>query len=86
MRMKQFVDDEGSVWVASVKERSGEDYKGRFGFVIAPEGGGSEVELEDVRWNSRKTAERTLRTMSSTELKRRLLSARGRKGRVRIIA
>jgi hypothetical protein len=84
--MKRFVDDEGSVWVASVKERPGEDYKGRFGFVIAPEGGAPEVELEDVRWNSRKTAERTLRTMSSAELKRRLHSALGRKGRLRISA
>ena len=81
--MKQFVDDEGLVWVASVKERPGEDYKGRFGFVMIPEGGGSEVELEDVRWNSLNTAERTLLTMSSKELKRRLHSALGRKGRVR---
>lgn len=78
--MKQFVDDEGLVWVASVKERPGEDYKGRFGLVMVREGGVSGVELEDVRWNSRKTAERTLRTMSSIELKRRLHSARGRKG------
>jgi hypothetical protein len=37
-----------------------------------------ELELADVRWNSVRTAERTLRTMSAVELKRRHRSARGR--------
>lgn len=82
--MRQFLDDEGLVWIASVKERPGQDYKGRFGFVMAPDGEGPEVELEDVRWNSRKTAERTLRTMSTVELMKRLQSALGRKNRFRI--
>ena len=79
--MKKFVDDGGMNWVASVNERPGEDYKGRFGFVMAPDDGGEEVDLEDVRWNSRKTAERTLRTMSTQELRKRLRSALGRKTR-----
>ena len=53
--MRQFLDDEGLVWIASVKERPGEDYKGRFGFVMAPDGDRARrVELADVRWNSRK--------------------------------
>jgi hypothetical protein len=49
---------------------------------MAPEEGnnGSEVELEDVRWNSLKTAERTLATMSAGELKRRLRWAKARVG------
>lgn len=79
--MKRFVDDGGLNWVASVNERPGEDYKGRFGFVMAPDGGGAELELADVRWNSRKTAERTLRTMSTQELRKRLRSGLGRKTR-----
>jgi hypothetical protein len=79
--MRKFLDDDGSMWIASVNERSGEDYKGRFGFVMAPEGGGFTVELEDVRWNSRKTADRTLRTMSIVELTKRLRSALGRRDR-----
>ena len=66
--------------MALVEERSGADYKGRYGFVLKPQGGreGVAFELEDVRWNSARTAERTLRTMSAEELRRRLRSARGR--------
>ena len=66
--------------MARVKEREGDDYKGRFWFVLAPKNGGpdDEVELLDVRWNSLKTAERTLRTMSEKELRRRLRWAAGR--------
>lgn len=82
--MKQFLDDGGVVWIARVNERPGEDYKGRFGFVLAPDGDGPQIELEDVRWNSRKTAERTLRTMSTVELRKRLHSALGRKSGFRI--
>jgi len=80
--MKTFRDDTGVTWVASVRERTGDDYKGRFWLVMAPEDGndGGEVELEDVRWNSLKTAERTLATMSAGELKRRLRWAKARVG------
>jgi hypothetical protein len=78
--MRRFQDDQGATWVASVKEQSGEDYKGRFWFVMIPEEGssGDVVELVDVRWNSLKTAERTLQTMSEVELRRRHRSAMGR--------
>ena len=76
--MKKFQDGEGSVWVASVKERAGDDYKGRFCLALTPEGGGETLELKDVRWNSSKTADRTLRTMSDVELRRRLGWALGR--------
>ena len=78
--MRTFQDKEGATWVASVRERIGDDYKGRFGFVMSPEAGGpeDEVELSDVRWNSLKTAERTLKTMAETELKRRHRWAVGR--------
>ena len=80
--MRTFQDDGGAIWVASVMERSGDDYKGKYWFVMVPEGGPPDerVELWDVRWNSRKTAERTLKTMSETELRRRHRWARGRKG------
>ena len=79
--MREFLDEGGVVWVASIQEREGDDYKGRFGFRMSPKGGsqGSAVLLEDVRWNSPRTAERTLRTMSEGELRRRLRMARGRR-------
>ena len=79
--MRTFVDDKGNRWVAEVRERDGDDYKGRYWFVLSPDDAGSgpgEVELTDVRWNSLKTAKRTLLTMSETELRRRLRSASGR--------
>ncbi len=78
--MRKFQDERGGSWVASVRERSGDDYKGRYWLVLSPEGATDEegMELVDVRWNSRKTAERTLRTMSKLELLRRHRSARGR--------
>lgn len=76
--MKVFEDQSGRMWQAGVRERPGFDYKGRFHLVFAPVDGGEEVELSDVRWNSVRTAERTLATMSGVELRRRLRSALGR--------
>ena len=79
--MRQFVDDRGDPWVASVAEQDGGDYKGRFYLMLeGPDtgGGATAVPLADVRWNSLKTARRTLATMSGVELRRRLRSALGR--------
>ncbi len=78
--MRSFQDESGRTWIASVRERPGHDYKGRYSFIFALEGeeGGEPIELADVRWNSLKTAQRTLATTSDVELRRRLRSARGR--------
>ena len=79
--MRTFTDSAGTTWHASVQERPGPDYKGRFHFVVWPDGKSEANErlvLADIRWNSRETAERTLNTMSDVELRRRLRSATGR--------
>lgn len=78
--MREFKDDSGTTWIATIQERPGDDYKGRFAFVVTPEGEAPRegFPLEDVRWNSTRTAERTLRTMSDEELRRRLRIALGR--------
>jgi len=78
--MREFLDDVGGTWVASTEERVGDDYKGRYGFRLSPKDGSrdSALNLEDVRWNSSGTAERTLQTMSEGELRRRLRIAQGR--------
>lgn len=77
--MREFEDEQGRRWVASVAEREGPDYKGSFHLVMRPgDGAGEPVELTDVRWNTARTAQRTLDTMSVVELRRRLRSARGR--------
>jgi len=93
--MRHFVDERGRSWVASVAQDDGGDYKGRFFLVMEPagsggragngvvagEGGLAPLTLQDVRWNSVKTATRTLATASDVELRRRLRAARGRSGR-----
>lgn len=76
--MREFLDATGSAWVATVRERSGPDYKGRFHLVFEVLGGGEVVEVKDVRWNSEATARRTVETMSEVELRRRLRQASGR--------
>ncbi|MGD8320560.1 MAG: hypothetical protein PVJ02_08900 [Gemmatimonadota bacterium] len=65
--------------MASVGFRDGYDYKGRYFFVMRPaDDEDGQVELTDVRWNSERTARRTLATMSVVELRRRLRQAVGR--------
>lgn len=77
--MREFTDRQGRAWVAAVQEREGHDYKGRYHLVLRPADGESdEVELTDIRWNTERTARRTLETMSLFELRRRLRSAVGR--------
>ena len=77
--MRNFEDQEGRTWTASVAEKHGPDYKGRYHLAVRQlDGAGPELSLEDVRWNSERTARRTLDTMSVVELRRRLRSAAGR--------
>ena len=75
--MRDFTDSDGTQWTAASVGESGVDYKGRF-FLILTSAKGVTVSLPDVRWNTQRTAARTLKTMSEVELRRRLRSARGR--------
>ena len=85
--MRRFRDHEGNAWAASVAREEGGDYKGRYYFIVEEEGDHEvrRVSLTDVRWNSSRTAERTLTTMSEVELRRRLRSALGRASRAAIV-
>lgn len=78
--MRTFEDQDGRRWTASVRERPGPDYKGRYYFFMVPEGADDArgVSLGDIRWNSERTARRTLETMSEVELRRRLRQGVGR--------
>ena len=76
--MREFEDQDGRTWIASVRQDHGTDYKGRYHLVMCPAEGGEEVSLRDVRWNTERTARRTLETASVVELRRRLRSAAGR--------
>ena len=79
--MRQFTDTTGRTWSASYREEQGPDYKGRLFMILEPadDPHGEPLELREVRWNSERTARRTLRTMSPFELRRRLRSAMGRR-------
>ena len=78
--MRAFTDSDGRRWTASVAEEEGPDYKGRVYLVFwsGDAGEGDRFELRDVRWNSERTARRTIETMSVVELRRRLRAALGR--------
>lgn len=76
--MREFDDGEGRAWIASAAEEHSTDYKGRYYLTLAPADGGETLPLRDVRWNSERTARRTLETMSLFELRRRLRWAEGR--------
>ncbi len=80
--MRDFTDHEGLTWTADFREAAGLDYKGRF-YLVFRQGGtesddADELPLGDVRWNTERTARRTIETMSVVELRRRLRSAQGR--------
>jgi hypothetical protein len=79
--MREFTDAEGRRWRASARQEPSVDYKGRYYLVLEPVEGetGEALELREVRWNSERTATRTISTMSGFELRRRLRSALGRK-------
>ena len=76
--MREFTDADGRDWAASAVEQDGTDYKGRFYLVMSPTDSDDVVELTDVRWNSERSAQRTIDSMSVVELRRRLRSATGR--------
>jgi hypothetical protein len=80
--VREFTDTSGRAWTASFYEEDGPDYKGRLYMVFEPADGSVDerLELRDVRWNSERTARRTITTMSVVELRRRLRSALGRRG------
>jgi hypothetical protein len=78
--MREFTDAAGHRWRAAAREEPSADYKGRYFLVLEPVDGETSdtLELREVRWNSERTAARTISTMSGFELRRRLRSALGR--------
>ncbi len=73
--MKEFTDSDGRSWTAEAVAEDTLDYKGRYHLVMRPADGSDPVELRDIRWNNERTARRSIETMSTTELRRRLRSA-----------
>jgi hypothetical protein len=71
--MRQFADAAGAAWVASAREEHTPRHHGRWFLVFHPvDDDASIMSMPEVRWQTRATAERTLRSMSEFELRRRL--------------
>jgi hypothetical protein len=71
--MQTFKDAEGGEWTASAREENTPRHHGRWYLVFHPEGDPAQLlPMPEVRWQTRASAERTLRTMSVFELRRRL--------------
>jgi hypothetical protein len=77
--MKQFTDESGAAWIASAREEHTPRHHQRWYLVFHPVADESALlAMPEVRWQTRATAERTLRTMSEFELRRRLHTVRER--------
>jgi hypothetical protein len=77
--MKEFVDEHGRPWRALAREEDVPRHHGRWYLVLQPgDGNGRELMLPEVRWQTAMTAERSIRTMSDFELRRRVRMAGGR--------
>jgi hypothetical protein len=77
--MRRFNDSAGTPWLATAREERTPRHHGRFYLVFRPaDDGATEFAVSEVRWQNLATAERTLRTMSESELQRRLRWARTR--------
>lgn len=81
--MRTFSDTTGSEWIASAREEETPRHHGRWflTFRTTTAGAPADYALPEIRWQNRQTAERTIRTMSDGELRRRLDLARARSPR-----
>jgi hypothetical protein len=71
--MRTFADSQGREWVATALEESTPRHHGRFYLVFHPADEPQPVlAMPEVRWQSRASALRTLRTAGLWELQRRL--------------
>jgi hypothetical protein len=75
--MKTFTDESGTSWVASAREEESPRHHTRW-YLVFEGTDGSVFPTPEVRWQTRATAQRTLRTMSDFELRRRLHIVRER--------
>lgn len=82
--MRSFSDTMGREWIANAREEETPRHHGRWfmTFQLASAVSPAEFALPEIQWQNRGTAERTIRTMSEGELRRRLEVARARAPRV----
>jgi hypothetical protein len=77
----QFADDSGREWMATAREEKTPRHHTRWYLVFHPAGREDlQFPMPEVKWQTFETADRTLRTMSVFELRRRLATALSRAG------
>lgn len=77
--MRSFSDDAGRQWTATAREEVTPRHHGRWYLVFQPaDEPRHELAVPEIRWQTRESAERTLRTMGEFELRRRLDGVRER--------
>lgn len=71
--MRKFTDERGRAWLADALEEDTPRHHGRWYLYFRPEETETpRLEMPDVRWQTLRSAERTLATMSVFDLRRRL--------------
>ncbi len=75
--MKTFEDASGVAWTATAREEDTPRHHGRW-YLTFESADGVVLPMGEVRWQTRASAERTIRTMSVAELRRRVASLRDR--------
>lgn len=79
--MQTFRDDAGRAWFATALEEQTPRHHGRWFLVFQPaDEPAATLSMPEVRWKNAVTAERTLRTMSEFELRKRLATVKARAG------
>lgn len=79
--MRPFTDESGRDWVATAIEEDTPRHHGRWYLVFHPTTAETPLlSMPEVRWQTRATAERTIRTMSLFELQRRVAALARRAG------
>jgi hypothetical protein len=74
--MKSFQGEDGQEWLATTAEEDAPRHHGRWYMVLRPTADEAvELALPEVRWQTRHTADRSIRAMSDFELRRRLRMA-----------
>ena len=79
--MRDFTDEQGDVWTATVIEEDTPRHHGRWYLVFHPAGAETpRLAAPEVRWQSLRSARRTIDTMSLFELRRKLEGVKRRAG------
>ena len=73
--MRKFTDETGSEWIATTEREKTVRHHSLYYLVFKPATGGDEYPVPEIRWQTAATGDRTLRTMSEFDLRRRLKGA-----------